>query len=60
MIISVDVYADKNKIVEDATADIQVFINEVCPKCSINCTARFVDRNTMVAEKTVSFLMWDR
>lgn len=61
MIISVDVYGDNNKIVEDATADIQVFIDDVIPERNIgNNAAQFVNKNIMVAEKTVSFLMLSR
>ena len=61
MIISVDVYGDNNKIVEDATADIEVFINDVIPERSVgNNAAQFVNKNIMVAEKTVSFLMRSR
>lgn len=61
MIISVDVYGDNNKIVEEATADIQVFIDDVIPERNIgNNAAQFVNKNIMVAEKTVSFLMLSR
>jgi len=60
MIISVDVYGDNNKIVEDATADIQVFIDDVIPKrIAGNNAAKFVNKNIMVAARTVSFLMWN-
>ena len=58
MIISVDVYGDNNKIVEDAAADIQVFIDDVIPGRSMgNNAAQFVNKNIMVAARTVSFLM---
>ena len=61
MIISVDVYGDNNKIVEDAAADIQVFIDDDIPGRSMgNNAAQFVNKNIMVAEKTVSFLMRSR
>ena len=60
MIISVDVYGDNNKIVEDATAEIQVFIDDVIPeRIAGNNAAKFVNKNIMVAARTVSFLMWN-
>ena len=57
-IITVDVYCDKSKIVEDCINEIQPFIEDVLPpNFGDGLIRNYTRKNTMIKERIVKYLM---